>query len=90
MQYQSDVVLGKTYRHAKLDITGYAEAITFYKNACERVLLAYKHDGEVKEIIADAVELVDVETEREVKNAREAKPGGPERGMGARPTAGRR
>jgi hypothetical protein len=84
MDYQSDIVLGRKYRHKLLDIEGFAEAISFYKNSCERVVLIYTHEGELKDIVADSVELIDVETEREVKNAREAKPGGPERRTGTR------
>lgn len=90
MAYQSNVVLGKQYRHKSLGIEGYAEAITFYKNACERVLIAYTVKKQLHEIIADAVELIDVETGELVRDARQALPGGPERGMGTRPTATRR
>lgn len=84
--YQSDIVLGEQYRHRKLGIVGYAEAVIFYANACERVDLLYLHSGEAKSIAADAVDLIAVETEEPVKTK---KPGGPERSTPRRTAVGR-
>lgn len=79
--YTSDIVLGRKYRHETTGLTGTAESVHFYKNACERVVLIYLHDGEIKEASFDAVDLVDIETE---KPATSPKTGGPARSM---PTA---
>jgi hypothetical protein len=80
--YDSDIVLGRTYRHNKLGLEGIAESVHFYANACERVVLIYLNDGEVKEASFDAVDLTNVATEKRVEN-KQYKPGGPKRTMPA-------
>lgn len=76
--YTSDIELGKKYRHETTGLVGTAESVHFYKNACERVVLIYLHDGEIKEASFDAVDLIDVSTE---KQATSPKTGGPTRSM---------
>lgn len=78
--YESDIVLGHEYRVQKLGLRGIAESVHFYRNACERVMLIYMHEGEVKEASFDAVDLTDVETDHQAQTKR---PGGPERTMPA-------
>lgn len=79
--YTSDIVLGRKYRHGTTGLEGAAESVHFYKNSCERVVLIYLHDGEIKEASFDAVDLVDVESS---KPAESKKSGGPARTMPGR------
>lgn len=77
--YESDIVLGRKYRHKDLDVEGIAESVHFYKNACERVIIIYVDpDKRVQEASFDSVDLIEVETEKPVKN-KEKKTGGPAR-----------
>lgn len=57
MDYTSDIVIGEQYEHTRTGLVGYATAIYFFENACERVNIEYLHDGEVKKETFDAVEL---------------------------------
>lgn len=78
MDYRSDIVLGHKYRDASTGLEGTAESVHFYKNACERVVLKYLHDGDLKDASFDAVDLVDAETHA---RAKAEKTGGPARPM---------
>lgn len=55
--YKSDIVLGQRYRDRITGLEGVATSVHFYMNACEQVILTYAHDGEVKTLSADAVDL---------------------------------
>ena len=76
--YESDIVLGQKYREKRTGLEGTATSIHFYENACERIVVMYLHDGDIKEASFDAVDLVSVESG---KAATVDKPGGPERTM---------
>lgn len=74
--YESDIELGKKYRVSRHGIEGYATAVTFHENACERVALEYMEDGKLVAVSYDAVELEDAETGVQAKSE---KTGGPDR-----------
>lgn len=77
--YESSIELGKRYRHTRSGFVGYAVGITFYENACERVLLdsdGLNNEGKIIQIAVDSVELEDAETQAPVKEKTKAKPGG--------------
>lgn len=76
--YKSDIVLGERYREKRTGLEGTATSVHFYENACERVVLMYLHDGDIKEASFDSVELVSVTTG---KLAESTRPGGPARTM---------
>jgi hypothetical protein len=52
--------------------------VHFYRNACERAVLTYLHDGDIKEASFDAVDLIHAIT---AEPAQSSKPGGPARSM---------
>lgn len=72
-QYESDIELGKEYEHIRTGIKGFATAVYFFENACERVCLQFAHEGAIKESNFDAVELKEVTTQ---KKAQSTRPGG--------------
>jgi hypothetical protein len=76
--YESDIVLGEKYREKRTGLEGTATSIHFYENACERVVLMYLHDGDIKEASFDAVEVISAATG---KVATSSRPGGPARTM---------
>jgi len=78
VDYKSDIVLGQNYRDKTTGLVGNATSVHFYKNACERVVLTYLHDGDIKDASFDAVDLVNAETHEE---PRSKKKGGPPRSM---------
>jgi hypothetical protein len=80
-QYTSDIVLGERYRDRDTKIEGVADSVHFYRNACERVVLKWPHDGEIHEASFDSVELERVSTG---EPARSDRPGGPARTMPSR------
>lgn len=85
--YTSSILLGKKYRHPRSGEEGYADLISFFENACERVELVWWTDepnlaGSRKQReVYDAVDLVDAETD---EPAVSEKTGGPDRGNAAR------
>ena len=81
MNYQSDIQLGERYRDTTTGVEGTAISVHFYKNACERVVLTYYHDGEVKEFSFDAVDLVHIATQQQATSLRT---GGPPRTVPSR------
>lgn len=82
IKYESDIQLGKKYRCKDTGVVGIADAIYFFRNACERVTLLRLNDGKVTTDTFDSVQLIDVETE---KAATSPKTGGPTREVSARP-----
>lgn len=76
--YRSDIVLGDQYRDRDTGLIGVVQSVHFYRNACERVIINYLHDGDIKEASFDAVDLIHVDTE---KPATSTKTGGPARSM---------
>ena len=76
-QYNSDIVLGEEYEHAKLELKGIASAIYFFQHACERVTLQYINDGELQEATFDSLELRHVETQAPVVSEKKGGPRGP-------------
>lgn len=75
--YQSDIELGKKYRHNKLDLEGLAVGVYFFEHACERVALQWMHDGELHSDSFDALELVSVDTGEQAKSEKKGGPRGP-------------
>lgn len=75
IRYESDIVLGERYRDRLHGLEGTAESVHFYRNACERVVVAFVHDGELKTETFDAVDLVHVDTERTATSPRTGGPG---------------
>lgn len=81
--YKSDIKLGERYRDTQTGFEGVATSVHFYQHACERIALE-TYDAERKEVkdaIFDAPRLQHVASGRVAKTDR---PGGPERGTGAR------
>lgn len=60
--YRSDLVLGEEYREKSTGVVGKAVCISFFEHACERVVLRYIHDGDIKEAGFDAPEVERVKT----------------------------
>ena len=81
-KYESDIVLGNDYQDKTTGLKGNATSIHFYKNACERVVLTYLHDGDIKEASFDAVDLTLVTPAPEPY--RPSPTGGPARSMPSR------
>ena len=84
--YESQIILGRKYRHRRSGTEGWATSITFFENACERVILeSYERNKLTGKLTTtesfDSVELVDAETGDDVSTA---KPGGPEREIASR------
>lgn len=73
-KYESDIQLGETYRDEQTGITGVATSVGFFQHACERIVLEFVNDGELKEYAFDAPRLVHVNTNEPAKSER---PGGP-------------
>jgi hypothetical protein len=84
MNYESDIVLGQEYQHTRTGIKGFATAIYFFENACERVCLQYTHEGKLVESTFDSVELKNVETEVQAESPKKGGPRGPETSAAAR------
>lgn len=78
IRYESDIVLGERYRDRLHGLEGTAESVHFYRNACERVVVTFVHDGELKTESFDAVDLVHVDSDLA---ATSPKTGGPGRTM---------
>lgn len=77
--YRSKVKLGEKYRETQTGFEGYAIAVVFYQNACERVELEnFDKKRGLEAIFFDAKRLVHVETGKKLDDAQA--PGGPERG----------
>jgi hypothetical protein len=76
------IVLGRKYRDTLHGIEGIATAHYRFLTGCDRILLEWVKDGEVKNYTVDAPTLIDVETEKPVATDRKRK-GGPR----AAPTA---
>lgn len=88
INYKSKIMLGQKYMDKDTGLVGTATSLHFYKNACERVVLQYLHDGDIKEASFDAVDLEPVDTpipaekmNRIEEEINTAKPGGPARSM---------
>ena len=79
--YKSQIKLGEKYRDRTTGTVGSAISIHFYKNACERVVLTYLHDGDVKEFSFDAMDLEHIPTGKAITAE---KTGGPARTMPGR------
>lgn len=81
-QYESDLVLGETYRDETTGLEGVLVAVHFYEHACERATLRYVDTMKrVQEVSFDAPELMAVATG---EKATAEKPGGPARAEGRR------
>jgi hypothetical protein len=76
--HETDIVLGELYEDADTGLQGVADSIHFYRNACERVVLKYVHDGDLKDASFDAVDLIHVDSGKQAKSR---KTGGPQRTM---------
>ena len=61
-QFKTDIVLGEKYEDEQTGLVGIATAVTFHQHACERVMIEYVKDGDLKELVFDAPRLVHVET----------------------------
>lgn len=59
-QYQSEISIGSKYRDQS-GIEGKAVVISFHEHACERVVLEYRADNDLKAIEVDAARLTLVE-----------------------------
>lgn len=80
--YESELLLGHTYRDDATKLEGKLVAITFYEYACERATLRYLNkQGEVIEQTFDAPELTHIASGEQVSSER---PGGPARADGRR------
>lgn len=79
--YRSDIVLGDQYREKSTGLVGKAVSLSFFEHACERVVLRYLHDGDMKEAGFDAPEVESVKTQ---KTPVQQKSGGPARNDGRR------
>jgi len=79
--YRSDIVLGDRYRDKDTGIEGVAVAVSFFRGACERVVLKRLVDDKISEMAFDATELVHIETG---KTPEVEKTGGPDRAAGIR------
>lgn len=86
-QFVTDIVLGEKYRDEQTGIVGIATAVTFHQHACERVLIEYVKDGELKELVFDSPRLVNIETG---EKAATEKTGGPDHSATRRDAAMRR
>lgn len=64
--FESDIVLGKNYRDKHTGIKGTATGCTFYLNGCERVMLEYVKEKELKYESFDAPRLLELNTEGKV------------------------
>lgn len=82
--YPSGVELGKTYRDKDTGIQGRAVVISFFEHACERAVLEYVKEGEIKEVGFDVPRLVEVADEEKDLMPAGVKPGGPARNIGRR------
>jgi hypothetical protein len=60
MNYESEIVLGETYRDQHTKYQGVAIAITFYEHACPRVSIRCLVDHKVVDQVFDAPHLVPV------------------------------
>lgn len=85
--YRSDIELGKEYRESQTGYQGFAIAIYFYQNSCERVELErYDKKRGLQSYAFDAKRLVEVESGKKVDSPQ---PGGPDRGNTALPRPSR-
>lgn len=82
VSYKSDIVLGEKYRDKNTDLEGIATAVYFFQHSCERVQLDYVHDGDLKQVAFDALQLVHLKSG---KQATSDKTGGPVREHQVRP-----
>lgn len=80
-KYKSSIVLGDQYRDKSSGLVGKAVCVSFFEHACERVVLRYLHDGDLKEAGFDAPEIEHVATGQ---TPQQRKPGGPARTDGRR------
>lgn len=80
---ETDVVLGEQYRDTATGITGRVISQHFYEYGCERVVLEWTKDGEIKTESFDAPRLVRESTNQPVTTDRT---GGPDRGGERRPS----
>jgi hypothetical protein len=88
--YHSKIVLGQTYREEDTGFEGVAQAIYFYRNACERVELErYNKKLGLESLVFDAKRLSLVTPEGIKPLADSKAPGGPERGNPRRSTPNR-
>jgi hypothetical protein len=58
-KYESNIVIGSTYRD-QTGIIGRAVVISFHEHACERVVVEYVVDDDLKMIEVDAARLTPV------------------------------
>lgn len=82
--YESGIELGKFYRDQPTGIVGRAVVVSFFEHACERAVLEYTKDGDVKEVGFDVPRLVEVDDEEKDLMPAGVKPGGPDRNIGRR------
>lgn len=73
----SDITLGTKYRDKVHGIEGVAVSKHVYLTGCDRVVLEWVKDGEIKDASFDATQLIEVAQEKPVRAARI--PGGPAR-----------
>lgn len=65
MDYTSEVTVGGKYRDKNTGVEGQAVMIEFHLHSCERVVLEFVKDGELKQYVFDAVRLELVEEPEE-------------------------
>lgn len=57
MEYTSDITLGSRYRDKNTGLEGQAVMIEFHLHQCERVVIEFVKDGDLKQYVIDAVRL---------------------------------
>lgn len=82
--YESDIILGESYRDKNTGLEGIATALYFFQHSCERVQLDYVHEGDLKQVAFDALQLIHLGSG---KPATSDKTGGPTREHQVRPGA---
>lgn len=82
--YESGVELGKWYKDKETGIEGRAVVVSFFEFACERVVLEYTKEGEIKEVGFDVPRVVQVDAPEKDLMPAGVKPGGPARNTGRR------
>lgn len=80
--YPSDAKLGVEYKHKRFPIQGFATSVTFFENACERVILEWDGDNNLtgKRLHTESFDIVDLVEVETGKQATAEQTGGPSRG----------
>lgn len=76
-KYESEIIMGDTYRDKQTGVQGIATAVTFFQHACVRVDLEVVNNGDIKLYGFDAPRLEHVSSASEPPKTERAKTGGP-------------